>query len=410
MLRDRIVFFRNSFIADDYKKEFETGIDRLNVSRGKLTAAVFIVMEAVILVVQYFLRKGNLWTAPILYYVLMYIGMFLGMSVFLWLFVKLEKDVAAHVASIKVVGFIFSEFILFWCTGISLLDQVYSGQIIVYTVAVMAVAVTPVLRPRLLLFLYLPVQAAFLIGSFYVRRAHGQGLGDVINSTTFVVVSLAISSMRYSRQIVAFNSQKLIEEKNLELERINRELQQVNRQLERLSQTDALTGLLNRAAFDVVIHAEWDRCRNQSAAFSFIMGDIDFFKAFNDHYGHQAGDRCIRLVADTLAECASRPMDSVARYGGEEFAVILPCMGAEEAVALAELMRKKVEALGIQHAYSSVSGHITISFGVSGTTMSDHLSMEELIRNADQALYRAKRSRNSVEIFCAAQEKVAFLS
>jgi len=134
--------------------------------------------------------------------------------------------------------------------------------------------------------------------------------------------------------------------------------------------------------------------------------DIDFFKRYNDHYGHQAGDDCLKMVASTLAHAAERPGEIVARYGGEEFAVVLPLCDVPTARALAEKIRKRVADLGLPHAGSLISDHVTISCGVA-TLMGDIESARAmpdeaaLITAADQALYAAKEAgRDQVQVNC----------
>jgi diguanylate cyclase (GGDEF)-like protein len=133
---------------------------------------------------------------------------------------------------------------------------------------------------------------------------------------------------------------------------------------------------------------------------SLIMADIDFFKPFNDNYGHQAGDDSLKLVAAALAECAKKYTDAVIRYGGEEFTVILSHIEKERAAELAEEIRRNVENLKIPHDYSAISKYLTISLGVYTVIPSDELSMDEFIRKADKALYMAKsEERNKVYVF-----------
>ncbi len=157
-----------------------------------------------------------------------------------------------------------------------------------------------------------------------------------------------------------------------------------------------MTGISNRVVFDRAMITEWDRCRRHSIPLSLIMIDIDFFKEFNDNYGHQAGDDCLRQVAGLLNACTKRSSDVVARYGGDEFAVILPHMKQEEVVQFAEELRKEVLGLAIPHEYSSSSPYLTISLGVYTTIPSKESSIEEFIKAADQALYMAKKARNEV--------------
>lgn len=158
----------------------------------------------------------------------------------------------------------------------------------------------------------------------YFQRSTQLLLGNSINTTTFIVMSWAISYMRYKKQAEDFINKKIILKKNDELRFINMQLQEANQKLEIMSMTDGLTGVINRLSFETVIRDEWSRCERHSIPLSLIMVDIDFFKEFNDNYGHQAGDRCIKLVADVLTAYAKRSSDKVARYGGDEFVVLLP--------------------------------------------------------------------------------------
>lgn len=279
--------------------------------------------------------------------------------------------------------------ILFWCEGISLLDQLSSGQIIVYAISIIAIAVTPIFKPITLLLMYLIVHLPFLFFLPYFQKSSDILWANCINSTTFLIISWMISCIRYKNQVDDFNNRKIIQKKNDELKR-------VNQKLEKLSQIDSLTGIFNRFVFDKTIEAEWDRCKRYFIPLSLIMIDIDFFKAFNDSYGHQAGDDCLRQVSRVLSSSARRSSDTVARYGGEEFAVVLTHMEKESALEFAEQLRKKVEQLAIPHMYSSISNYITISLGICTVIPSDMLSIEQFIKTADEALYEAKKCRNKV--------------
>ena len=168
-------------------------------------------------------------------------------------------------------------------------------------------------------------------------------------------------------------------------------LQQANEELARLSTTDGLTGLANRRHFDAVLQAEWLKLRREKQPLSLVMADVDFFKRYNDTYGHQPGDRCLSSVAQAIRSQLKRPSDLAARYGGEEFAAILPGTGPEGARHVAELIRGAVERLGLPHSASSAAAHVTISVGVASVIPRDGALPDELIRRADEALYRAKK-------------------
>jgi len=175
------------------------------------------------------------------------------------------------------------------------------------------------------------------------------------------------------------------------------ELEAANHQLQALSATDGLTGLANRRAFDQEWAAEWQRASRQSLPLAIAMLDVDQFKAYNDHYGHQAGDVCLKVLAQTMAHTVQRSGELVARYGGEEFVIILPGLGGAEASAAMERIRAAVQGLGLPHAKATVAGVVTISIGVASCVPQPGQSSASLVQAADAALYQAKnQGRNKV--------------
>ncbi len=163
-------------------------------------------------------------------------------------------------------------------------------------------------------------------------------------------------------------------------------------QMRDMSRHDTLTGLANRRYFDEVLDHEWLRCRRDGAFLSLLFIDVDFFKNFNDHYGHQHGDECLRQVAGALRGFARRPGDFAARYGGEEFVLLYPQTGPDTAVHLAGEILKAVSDLKIKHRFSSVADHVTISIGVTSMAPGPGAEPEHLVRGADHALYLAKNN------------------
>lgn len=178
-----------------------------------------------------------------------------------------------------------------------------------------------------------------------------------------------------------------------------RKLREQAVELQTQTLADGLTGIANRRRFDLHLDDEFRRAKRSAAPISLIMIDVDYFKAYNDHYGHQHGDECLARIAETLSRQLHRARDLVARYGGEEFTVILPDTDADGALQVAEAMRSEVENLGIEHAGSGVSGGVTISLGVSTMVPEQSTKSASLIHAADRALYQAKRSgRNCVVV------------
>jgi diguanylate cyclase (GGDEF)-like protein len=162
--------------------------------------------------------------------------------------------------------------------------------------------------------------------------------------------------------------------------------------------TDALTEIPNRRYFFQRLPREFRRCRREGQNLSIIICDIDHFKQYNDTYGHKDGDGCLRRLAQTIRDTLKRPGDFCARYGGEEFVAVLPDTDPEAALHVAEQMRLNIEKLGMEHKGSSTREFVTISLGVATGLCSDDVSHEEIIKKADEALYKAKgKGRNRVE-------------
>lgn len=170
--------------------------------------------------------------------------------------------------------------------------------------------------------------------------------------------------------------------------------------LEKLAFLDGLTDIPNRRALEEDLDQEWGRAKRSNTPLSVLMIDIDFFKAFNDHYGHGVGDECLRKVARELERGLMRPGDFVGRYGGEEFSVILPNCDSAGAALVAEKLRERVDALKIPHEYSEVCDHVTISVGYTTRQVASDTILNALTEEADKALYLAKsRGRNRVSGF-----------
>jgi diguanylate cyclase (GGDEF)-like protein len=181
------------------------------------------------------------------------------------------------------------------------------------------------------------------------------------------------------------------------VERRTNELLEANTELVRLSRIDGLTGVANRRVFDAGFAKEWKRAFRDTTPLSLLMIDVDGFKLFNDHYGHQAGDDCLKSIAGSLKTAARRPADVVARYGGEEFVIMLSSTDSDSAAEIAESIRARIEALAIPHEKSPLSDVVTVSIGVDAVTPVIGVTPHSLIERADQALYQAKNSgRNTV--------------
>ncbi len=214
-----------------------------------------------------------------------------------------------------------------------------------------------------------------------IERAFSLGATDYVTKP----INWAVFLQRLRRLVYQF---RLQQQQTL----LCQQLQSANQVLKHLVRFDDLTQIANRRWFNEYINQEWQRMRREQTPLSLILCDIDFFKGFNDTYGHQAGDRCLRQVAQAMQSVAKRPSDLVARYGGEEFAIVLPNTTIAGAEKIAARTRATVKALQIPHINSSVHTSVTLSLGVASLIPDRALSSERLVTLADKALYQAKRS------------------
>ena len=201
----------------------------------------------------------------------------------------------------------------------------------------------------------------------------------------------------------AFKSLSKMQE---QLEIMNKELARSNQELQRLSSLDGLTGVANRRQFDETLAQECQRAFRTNMPLSLIFADIDFFKRYNDHYGHQAGDDTLKKVANALARTVHRPADLVSRYGGEEFVMVLPDTTLDGAIAVADKVLDSVRALNIPHENTEDNDKVTLSIGVATLNPRDKNNPKMLVEAADKALYHAKATgRDRVEVANPAQDK-----
>lgn len=264
---------------------------------------------------------------------------------------------------------------------------------------------------------------AFLIKIIFPREITKQGIKTIRYSLIFLIVSsliilLAILTLiqrvilnpiiklsRHTKQIENGNyslrlgliRKDAIGKLANSFDNMVAKIESQTNQLEKLSSIDGLTDIYNRRIFDETLVREWKRTAREGQYLSAIMCDVDFFKLFNDNYGHQAGDKCLQSVAKAIKISLKRPTDFLARYGGEEFAILLANTPPEGAQHVAENIRKKVHSLKIVHAKSQIDEFVTLSLGVTSIIPGQGASPIDLIETADMALYECKeKGRNTV--------------
>ena len=182
------------------------------------------------------------------------------------------------------------------------------------------------------------------------------------------------------------------------LSQMKKQLEQSNKKLQTLSMQDGLTGIANRRHFDDQLESDINNAKQSQTPVSLILIDIDYFKLFNDNYGHQMGDECLKEVAKQLERACFNPMDTAARYGGEEFVILLPGTSEGDAIKVANRFSDALKASSIEHESSKIHDCITVSMGVSCQDKGSEYDAKTLIEEADKALYKAKENgRNRIE-------------
>ena len=228
-----------------------------------------------------------------------------------------------------------------------------------------------------------------------LKKAFAVGASDYITkNVSEIEIKARISS--------ALNLRKEIKKRNArekELKKTARKLKAANKKLEEMASQDGLTNLANRRLFDKIIKKEWQQAQKRNNCLGLIMLDIDYFKRYNDYYGHQTGDDCLKELAAVMKEVISPEKDLAARYGGEEFAIILPESNLRKIEAVTKKLQAKIDNLKIEHPDSPIANYVTVSIGGVVTRPQRNKSFEQLIEKTDDLLYKAKKNgRNQIKI------------
>ncbi len=252
------------------------------------------------------------------------------------------------------------------------------------------------------LFAYIILMITFINDALYAMEYISTGYFSPVGILAFIAIQAVAMSVKFTGAFKTIELQNIALNRHREtlettVQERTAELEKANIVLKKMTVIDALTQIPNRRRFDEYYEAEWSRLKRDKKPMSLILCDIDFFKKYNDHYGHQQGDDCLEKVAQALKKSVHRPADLVARYGGEEFCAVLPNTPMVGAEKIAAEMLANVQKLEIPHAESDVSKFVSISIGVGQSIPGEGLSPAELIELTDKGLYTAKsKGRNCV--------------
>ncbi|PTQ87549.1 GGDEF domain-containing protein [Agitococcus lubricus] len=275
-------------------------------------------------------------------------------------------------------------FILYVITALALAHTGDYSEFVVYHLMVAIILMAFGLRFSTLYFVGI-LCASGLLAYLYIE-SHHLPFNYIKFSNYYILYSAVVvilAAITEWHERLAFLQSILLDHQTHELTRLNQ-------QLDLMAHQDALTGIANRRYFDDIAYKEWERALRDQQPLTVLLLDVDFFKRFNDYYGHSAGDDCLKMIAQTLSHSTLRASDMVARYGGEEFILLLPNTKASGGVSVAERIIQAVDALKMVHSQSDIAPHVTVSIGITNIMPSSHLSVTDMIQQADLALYAAK--------------------
>ncbi len=367
MLKEKLHSLIRFPYEEKYRDQLELGMVSLNYKSERTIAFVMLVMQLFMIIVFTFRPGSIFYSYRRLRYVIAYAVLAAGLIVLLTIHKRAKNNWRLHARLCTAFGIL----LVFWISFISYLDSLGGLSIIVYCS-------------------FLPMMAAFLI----LPPPYGQEnvFSTMINSSFICLLSIVYSYRLYHARLAGIYDKIIIDQKNQQLEA-------ANEKLDRLSMTDTLTTLGNRRYLEESVKSPLEKYGVHMGSLAVLLLDIDFFKQYNDRYGHQQGDVCLKTVASVLSSFSEQEDFHAVRYGGEEFLLVTTGLPAEEIVAKAEQIRMSVASTQIAGPQKTKTS-VTVSIGVSYHSSWKPGLLETAIEEADRALYRAKQNgRNQTELY-----------
>ncbi len=401
----------NLFTDKDYfsNKEFRIETIEINIYRGKLLAAIIIILELVLAFVDII---TSLIGVDVRFhygaYLSMYVAMIVANVIFL-IWINSVKDLpeksVRQLKRIETTIVIFIAYIMCWGSVVTLMDQALYGQLATYMINVLTCAVIYYLSIRQIAFPLIASALILSIGLPFFQPSSDILVGHYVNLCTFLVISFVASRIVFLSHHNQFVAKHLLNQSKVQLEeetRINiqnnEKLKEMNQQLKKLSFLDELTKLPNRRSFRDYVDYHFDYLKEEPTLFSVIMIDVDHFKQLNDKYGHNSGDIILKNIAKQINTSINSDTDFAARWGGDEFIYASFNKNGEETLSVANMMRKKILALNIDTEDKTPA--VTVSLGACTLKINGKDTVSRCIECADQALYAAKTGgRNCVRYY-----------
>jgi diguanylate cyclase (GGDEF)-like protein len=381
-------YYRSLKCPAPYREAFVRDNSRFNMARIRVLAYFFIVLSSLFAV--YFFRFESVYGyLPTPYAALFHVSN-VGMGIVLLVLIgRMKRNPVFFDRFGWMLDKVLIVYVGIWSMLASLFAQWTHAQITVLLLGILFSAVITFTRPLFLFFYYLVLTSAFVALLPLFQSDPVLYVSHTVNATYFVAIAWFIGATLFRFRMNTFVQHKVIEGQNARL-------QEVSDTWENLSTIDALTGVKNRRSFDEEMAKEWNRAIRDHQHFSIAMADLDFFKAYNDRYGHLAGDECLKAIASEIGRHLKRSGDCVYRIGGEEFVVCFANTDLAGSLHACECIRAAIEALSIPHADSPYPT-ATVSFGLSSLVPDPNSSFPEFLDHVDRLLYEAKKQgRNRV--------------
>lgn len=383
-------------------KAFEIELAKRNIATARIMMP-FIMIFQVYDIFYIFSKKKNIDMFPNNGYMLLYISLLILTVIILFVGINLSKNIEKNAKKILVLTIIYSEIILTWGTAITLLDFKGSDQIIVYITVVIGVAATIYIKPNksiilliinYILFIVVVINYEVIFPNYQLVEINSKGL--YMNITIFTIMGISTSVVRYINKYEDFRNRSIIIAQNKRLNKLNNELNRLNVHLKGISETDSLSKLRNRWCLDETMPEQWKVSIENNTKLAVLMMDIDDFKNLNDSFGHEIGDKGIKLVSNIIKKYSEKFDLSSFRYGGEEFLILMPNFNECDAHRVADNIRKEICNTKIE----CTDINMTISGGLYCGFPSIDVEHAEYIVNADKALYMAKqKGKNLIGIY-----------
>jgi len=412
-------YFLKNRIAASEEENFEMDLLADNLRRGKVLAILSIAFESVFIladIITSILRVDSRFAFAV--YLAMYFTMMAVNAVYFLIIRRFDakdripKD-KKGLLTILLVGYM--TFVMSWGSVVALLDQRLYGQIIAFMVNIIVCSFVYLLDNRKIVIPYVISVLILVIGLPYFQPSKDILIGHYVNLAVFITISFLASRMIYDNYCQNYTNRALLNQANLLVEReleenkkINIRLELANNQLKKLALLDDLTELPNRRSFREFMDRTFDEYAKACSTLSIIMADIDFFKQYNDYYGHEEGDKTLVAVANQIHSVVEQANEFAVRWGGEEFIYAVFDRSQEEVLETANRISAKVSDLKILHEASPIGPHVSISLGVSTMQICEKKDISRVIKLADEALYLAKsRGRNRIESVNGAERPAA---